>query len=50
MVSRRMYLESRIGRVVPALASKSKHLKLTDRDYNNNGMSDLLAQEGSAMI
>ena len=23
-------------------------LKLTDRDYNNNGMSDLLAQEGSA--
>ena len=23
-------------------------LKLTDRDYNNNGMSDLLAQEGSS--
>ena len=23
-------------------------LKLTDRDYNNNGMSDLLAEEGSA--
>lgn len=23
-------------------------LKLTDRDYNNNGMSDLLVQEGSA--
>ena len=23
-------------------------LKLTERDYNNNGMSDLLAQEGSA--
>lgn len=23
-------------------------LKLTDRDYNNNGMSDLLAQDGSA--
>jgi glucosamine-6-phosphate deaminase len=27
---------------------RSSNLKLTDRDYNNNGMSDLLAQEGSA--
>jgi glucosamine-6-phosphate deaminase len=25
-----------------------KQLKANDRDYNNNGMSDLLAQEGSA--
>jgi glucosamine-6-phosphate deaminase len=32
------------------LCQKTKQaiLKLTDRDYNNNGMSDLLAQEGSA--
>tara|TARA_B110000208_G_C11801036_1_gene442384 strand:- start:1971 stop:3905 length:1935 start_codon:yes stop_codon:yes gene_type:complete len=32
------------------LCAKTKQsiLKLTDRDYNNNGMSDLLAQEGSA--
>ncbi|MCC9073157.1 glucosamine-6-phosphate deaminase [Flavobacterium sp. F-65] len=28
--------------------TKQSILKLTDRDYNNNGMSDLLAQEGSA--
>ena len=28
--------------------TKQAILKLTDRDYNNNGMSDLLAQEGSA--
>jgi glucosamine-6-phosphate deaminase len=28
--------------------TKKSILKLTDRDYNNNGMSDLLAQEGSA--
>ncbi|MBC5842589.1 glucosamine-6-phosphate deaminase [Flavobacterium sp. F-380] len=30
------------------LKTKQSILKLTDRDYNNNGMSDLLAQEGSA--
>lgn len=29
-------------------STKQSILKLTDRDYNNNGMSDLLAQEGSA--
>jgi glucosamine-6-phosphate deaminase len=29
-------------------AKKQSILKLTDRDYNNNGMSDLLALEGSA--
>lgn len=28
--------------------TKQSILKLTDRDYNNNGMSDLLALEGSA--
>jgi glucosamine-6-phosphate deaminase len=28
--------------------TKQSILKLTDRDYNNNGMSDLLASEGSA--
>jgi glucosamine-6-phosphate deaminase len=28
--------------------TKQAILKLTDRDYNNNGMSDLLAQDGSA--
>ncbi|MGL5112276.1 MAG: glucosamine-6-phosphate deaminase, partial [Flavobacterium sp.] len=28
--------------------TKQSILKLTDRDYNNNGMSDLLAQEGSS--
>jgi len=28
--------------------TKQSILKLTDRDYNNNGVSDLLAQEGSA--
>lgn len=34
-----VWLSHKVGKTI---------LKLTERDYNNNGMSDLLAQEGSA--
>ncbi|SDW58301.1 glucosamine-6-phosphate deaminase [Flavobacterium degerlachei] len=50
LVEECVWTEELKSKAIVWLCKKTKQsiLKLTDRDYNNNGMSDLLAQEGSA--